>query len=307
MAWDLAGPGAAELARAAAEEGADRIVAIGGDGTALEVAAGLLAAERPVPMAHVPRGTANVLALNLGIPFTLAGAIRSAVGGVVTRMDVGRLATDGGTAGPEAAPFLLSVGTGLHADIVERADRRAKRRWGAMAYVWAGWRLSGVAAPVRHRLTIDGEALEVEATMIQVMNCGAMVYRRSWTMGPGITPVDGLLDVVAFRARSRGEYARVATGVVRGAPTATPLVLHRRGARIRIESDLPVRIQRDGEPAGTLPVEIGVETRALPVVVPAGSPWAEAEAGGAESAGAVGTPSAGPGRAGAAVPQGAPR
>jgi len=261
------GPGAAALARAAAEGGADRVVAIGGDGTALDVASGLLASRRSVPMAHVPRGTANVLALNLGIPTSLGGAIAAAVHGVVTRIDVGRLG---------AEPFLLSVGTGLHADIVVRADRRAKRRWGVMAYVWAGWRSIEDAVLARYRVTVDGEEQEIEGTMIQVMNCGAMLLRRSWLMGPGISPADGLLDVLVYRARSLPEYARVAARVVQGYPTATRLVLHRRGERVRIEADRDVAVQRDGEPAGSLPVEIGVLRRALPVVVPAGSPWADA-------------------------------
>jgi diacylglycerol kinase family enzyme len=256
------------------------VVAIGGDGTALDVAAGLLASPRPVPMAHVPQGTANVLALNLGIPASLDGAVSVAVGGVVTRIDVGTLRRDvpdtadrRGEAPAEA--FLLSVGTGLHAEIVARADRRAKQRWGVPAYLWAGYRSIGEMPAARYRLTLDGDELEIDATMVQVMNCGAVLLRRGWTLGPGISPVDGLLDVVAYRARTRSEYLRVAARVVQGAPTATTLVVHRRAAHVRIVAEAKVAVQCDGEAAGSLPVELGVLRRALPVVVPPGSPWAD--------------------------------
>ena len=269
-AWNTGGPGAAELARLAAEGGADRLVAIGGDGTALDVAAGVLATSRPVAMAHLPCGTANVLALNLGIPRTLEGAIAAAVHGVEARMDVG-LVKDSSTGAEE--PFLLTVGTGLHADVIARADRQAKRRWGMAAYVWAGWSTLASPAPARYRVTVDGATDEMEATMVQVVNCGAFL-RPGWTIGPGITPVDGRLDVLVYRARSRWEYARVAARFLQGAPTRTALVQHLWGERIRLETDARVGIQRDGEPAGTLPAEFSVHPRALPVVVPARSPLA---------------------------------
>jgi diacylglycerol kinase family enzyme len=279
------------------EAGAERVVAIGGDGTALDVAAGLLAAPHPVPMAHVPQGTANVLALNLGIPASLDGAVAVAVGGVVTRIDVGTLRRDTPVAADredEATPggFLLSVGTGLHAEIVARTDRRAKRRWGAPAYLWAGYRSIGETPPARYRLMIDGDELEIDATMIQVMNCGAVLMRRGWMLGPGISPVDGLLDVVVYRARTRSEYLRVAARVVQGAPTATRLVLHRRAERVRIEAEGEVAVQCDGEASGSLPVELGVLRRTLPVVVPPESPWADAGSGDREPR-AAGTTSVG--------------
>lgn len=272
------GATAAELARRAAEEGAERVVAVGGDGTAVDVAAGLLAAARPAPLAHVPCGTANALALNLGIPRAVEGAVAAAVTGVETRVDVGVLRG--------AEPFLLTVGTGLHARVVERADRRAKRRWGVGAYLWAGWSALAETPPARYRLTVDGEEEEIEATMVQVVNCGAL-FRTSWMMGPGISPVDGELDVLVYRARSRSEYARVAARFVQGAPTATALVRHLRGAHVRVAADADVPVQRDGEPAGALPIEIAVRPGALPVIVPSSSPWARAAERGAAADGAA--------------------
>ncbi len=261
------GTTAAELAKRAADEGAGRVVAVGGDGTAVEVAAGLLAAGRRVPLAHVPCGTANALALNLGIPRALEGAVAAAVSGVETHIDVGVLRA--------AEPFLLSVGTGLHAAVVERADRRAKRRWGVGAYLWAGWSALAGTPPARYRLTVDGDVEEMEATMVQVVNCGAL-FRPQWTMGPGISPVDGELDVLVYRARTRSEYARVVARFVQGAPTATALVRHLRGVRVQIEADAAVSVQRDGEPAGVLPLEADARPGALPVIVPPSSPWARA-------------------------------
>jgi YegS/Rv2252/BmrU family lipid kinase len=256
--------GASQIAREAADSGADRVVAIGGDGTAVDVAAGLLAAQRAVPMAHVPRGTANVLALNLGIPPSLEAAIAVAVGGVETRVDVGEVR---GGETSEGRPFLLSVGTGLHAGMVMRADRAAKRRWGVLAYVGAGWRAISHTPRTHYRLRLDGETIEAEGTMIQVMNMGALL-RSSWRVAPGISPFDGKLDVIVYRAATLREYLAVVARIVQGRPTASDLVLHRSATRVTVEAEPAAPIQLDGEIAGETPVTMVVRPAALAVIVP---------------------------------------
>lgn len=245
-------------ARRAAEGGADRIVTIGGDGTVVEAAAGLLAIPDPPPLAIVPQGTANLLALNLGIPADRESAIAAVFSERVERIDCGRA---------NGEPFLIALGAGVHAEIVALADRASKRRWGVAAYGLAGWRASRGAEPSRFRLDIDGEELEIEATSVEVMNC-ASVLRRGWEFARGVSLVDGVLDVVAHRAATLTEHLVTAAAVVRGAPTDTDLVVHRPARRISIDVDPPASLQRDGERAGTTPVEIDVLARALPVVLP---------------------------------------
>lgn len=243
---------------------ADRLIAMGGDGTVTEVAAGILEAGVAVPLAIVPLGTANILALNLGIPHDPAAAAELAIEGDAWPIDVGRV---------NGQPFLLTVSTGLHAEMVARADRRSKRRWGLAAYVLAGWRARQEVEPVLHRVTVDGAAEEFEVTMMQVMNCGA-VFRREWELAPGVSPVDGTLDVLAYRAVSIREYTLAAAQVLRGEPTSTDLVEHRRASRVTIAADPPLKVQRDGEPAGLTPIEVNVQPRSLRVVMPADGPWA---------------------------------
>ena len=264
---DLLGTGRAvdarTAARKAAESGAERVVAIGGDGTVVEAAAGLLAAPDPPPLAIVPQGTANLLALNLGLPHDRESAIQTAFSSEVGRIDCGRA---------NGEPFLIAVGAGVHADVIARADRSSKRRWGVAAYGIAGWHATRGVTPARFAVVIDGEEIEIEATTVQVMNV-ASVIRRGWEFARGVSPVDGILDVVAHRAATLAEHFVTAAAVVRGAPTATDLVIHRPGRRVRIDVDPPVTVQRDGEVAGRTPVEIDVLPHALPVVLPEGSPW----------------------------------
>ena len=246
------------------DAGAERVVAIGGDGTVVEVAAGLLELSEPPPLAIVPQGTANLLALNLGVPHERESAIQAAFSSKVVRIDCGRA---------NGEPFLIAVGAGVHADAIARADRSSKRRWGVAAYGIAGWHATRGVTPARFAVEIDGEEIEIEATTVQVMNV-ASVIRRGWEFARGVSPVDGILDVVAHRASNLAEQIVTAAAVVSGAPTATDLVVHRRGRRVRVDVDPPATVQRDGEIAGRTPVLIDVVPRALPIILPESSTWA---------------------------------
>ncbi|GAA4950327.1 diacylglycerol kinase family protein [Yinghuangia aomiensis] len=113
---------AAELARAAARENVDLVIALGGDGTVNEVANGILA-DGPSPdlpaVAVVPGGSTNVFARALGMPNdpveatgVLLDALRS---GRSRRIGLG-MADD--------RWFLFCAGLGFDADVVARVERR---------------------------------------------------------------------------------------------------------------------------------------------------------------------------------------
>src|SRR5680860_1281595 len=72
-------------------EGVDRVLALGGDGTVMEAMSGLIASGSSIPLAQVPSGTANVLALALGLPHDVREATELAVRGDSMPFDVGYL------------------------------------------------------------------------------------------------------------------------------------------------------------------------------------------------------------------------
>ena len=70
------GPGdATEIVKTFLKRGLDVVVASGGDGTISEAAAGMVGSA--VPLAVLPAGTSNVLAVELGIPRTWTRRRRS--------------------------------------------------------------------------------------------------------------------------------------------------------------------------------------------------------------------------------------
>lgn len=114
------------FARAAAEEGAETVVAAGGDGTLNEVVAGVRAADalQDVTVAVVPAGTGNNFAGNVGID-SIEAAFAAIDGGERRRLDLG-LADD--------LPFVNSCVGGLTANASEETDHEMKQRMGVLAY-----------------------------------------------------------------------------------------------------------------------------------------------------------------------------
>ena len=120
---------ATRLAHRAARDGADGVVAIGGDGTLNEVANGLLGTE--TALAPIPGGSTNVFARAIGYPNDPAGAVDQLLaalrtpGTTIRPMGVG-LADD--------RAFLFHVGIGFDAAVVERVEQRGRlKRWAGHA------------------------------------------------------------------------------------------------------------------------------------------------------------------------------
>lgn len=265
-AFDLvetAGAGDAErFAREAVALGYRAVAAVGGDGTVAEVITGLAGTE--VPLAVVARGTGNQVAQNLGIPRELEAAVEVAVHGVARPMDLGQLA--------DGRYFALMAGAGWDAEVMAVATRELKDRWGFGAYLYAGF-VKALAPPSAHfRITADGQEFEVDAATVIVANVGQIVYDMlplDLRIGPGVSFHDGILDVCIFAPRTFPDVAAVLWRVARGRYVGDERMIYLRAREIRIESDVPIVTQVDGELIGETPLELRAVEDAVRVLVPA--------------------------------------
>ncbi len=146
LATDAAGH-ATELAREAVQQGADLVLVLGGDGTINEAANGL--AFTDVPLGALPAGTANVLAMELGLGSHLGPAIERLATCIPQKVALGRL--NGATDPPRY--FLCMGGAGLDAKIVNQVNAALKDRAGKLAYWAAGFeQFAGKIDPVEVRV-----------------------------------------------------------------------------------------------------------------------------------------------------------
>jgi diacylglycerol kinase (ATP) len=259
--WDIAitkqSGDATRLAERATRAGVDVVAAYGGDGTVMEVAMGLRGVD--TPLAILPGGTANLMAVELGIPKNLEQAARIACGQTsqVRQVDMGRIGEDNF--------FLLRVGIGFGARKVQYADRAMKDKYGILAYTLAGLKALKDQNKAHFRLVLDGEQIEVDGLACLIDNAGNMGM-------PGVAPArdisvsDGLLDIIIVRSQAFISLLTAGPKLYED-DALDELIYHRQAKHIHIESSPAQPVQVDGELAGTTPVDIQVVPQAVSVLV----------------------------------------
>jgi len=193
-------PGAGQTAQAV-RDGADLVLACGGDGTVTACADGV--AGSGVPLAILPLGTGNLLARNLGLPLGVDAALVAALTGTDRRLDAG--SANGHT-------FVVMAGLGFDAKMLGDSSEPLKKRLGWAAYVLSALRHLR-DRPVRVSLMADGgPPMRVRASAVIVGNVG-------WLQGgirllPDATPDDGTLDGVVLTAQGWAGWIRLAARVL---------------------------------------------------------------------------------------------
>ena len=258
------GPGDARvLAEYGVTEGVDVVAVFGGDGTTMQAAAALVGTD--VALGVIPGGTGNLLAGNLRIPASPARAARALVNARPKLFDLGRM--DRPT-GPQY--FAVACGAGYDARVMAGTLSEHKRRWGMGAYVATTLRLMSELRISLHSITIDGVEYEANAALVLVANCGEVIPPFV-KLGPGISPQDGLLDVIVIRADSFPQSLRAVWELLRLSPGAVGLdtrVGHARGREVTVDTHPVQPVQLDGEPGGATPFTAHVVPGAIRIMVP---------------------------------------
>jgi diacylglycerol kinase family enzyme len=222
------------LALGAVEAGSALVFAVGGDGTVRACAEALAGTE--VPLAIVPRGTANLAARALGIPAGLDAALAIGFGGRDHRIDLAR--ADGIT-------FAAMAGIGLDAAVVGATPGLLKERLG-----WAGYAMSGVTrlAGRRHvfRVRLDGGRLLARpARCVVVGNAGLLP--GGFVLLPAARLDDGLLDVGILAARDPVGWGRVTARILTRSERSDRVLERCRARRIEISTEVMLPREVDGE------------------------------------------------------------
>jgi YegS/Rv2252/BmrU family lipid kinase len=247
------------LAADAAAAGFDTVLSIGGDGTANEVAWGLLGSDTALGL--IPMGSGNGLARTLGIPLRPDRAVAALAGGVRRRMDVGMI---------NGRPFLNVAGAGFDAQVGADFHAHGLRggRRGVMTYVRLSLIRTWSYRAEEWRLTADDSGFAGRALVIAFVN--GRQYGGGAVLVPGARLDDGLLDVVVIEDAPGLEMVWNATRLFLGTIEKFRRYKHHAARTAVLEGPAPFVHHRDGEPeeaSGRL--EVSVESLALSILVPA--------------------------------------
>ncbi|HEY6494220.1 MAG TPA: diacylglycerol kinase family protein [Trebonia sp.] len=221
-------------ASGAALDGADLVVAVGGDGTVRGCAEGL--AKTGVPLGVVPHGTANLLARTLRVPRHPRAALAVALGpgGVERTIDL---------AVADGVPFTAMAGMGLDAAVV--AATKLKHQFGWLAYAMSG-AVHLAMPPVRFGIRLDdGPLIEREARSVVAGNSGLLP--GGFSLLPDARLDDGMLDVGVLAPHGPFGWTRLAARVLTHSHRQDPMLERFKARRVEISTAAVLPREVDGE------------------------------------------------------------
>jgi diacylglycerol kinase (ATP) len=237
------------------EWGADCLIVGGGDGTLSSVAGQL--AHRKVVMGVIPLGTANDFARTLGIPAGVEAAAEVIAGGNVRLVDLAK-AND--------AYFLNVASLGMSVSATGELSPALKKRFGILAYLYAGARAFTHYTTFRVRVRNGPDSIETSALQIVVGN--GRFYGGGVLVAPQSTLEDGMLHAYALGTRGRWQLLRTIALLRMRVPINRPGDYFLQTTSLHVETWPGLKVDCDGELRTQSPVTFTVDPEALRVLAP---------------------------------------
>ena len=251
-----------KLAEQAIAEGADLIIASGGDGTVSAVAGAAIGTD--IPLGIIPRGTANAFGMALGITQQINQMRRACeiiLAGKTRTIDTGCC---------NGLPLILLAGIGYEAETIEKADREAKSRWGTFAYLMAGWQQLNEQQLFEAEIEIAGETRTFQAGAITVANAAPPTSVLAQGIGEVVVD-DGLLDITIATVDNKIHAVTTMLSMLGAALIKTSAeldnIVHLRAPKVKICAQPSQKVVLDGEIVGNTPLEIECLPQSLTVFV----------------------------------------
>ncbi|WP_136054579.1 diacylglycerol kinase family protein [Microbacterium sp. K24] len=271
------------VTRQALDDGADLIIAAGGDGTVRAVAEAVRGSGARVAL--LPSGTGNLLARNLDLTLDdMPESVRVAFTGRDRPIDLGVIDIEREDRTRTRHVFVVMAGMGIDAKMIDNTDEDLKAKAGWAAYLKAI--VTSLRDPdelhMRYRLD-DGEPRRATLHTVIVGNCGSLP--ANILLLPDAVVDDGLLDLMLMRPGGAAGWIRVwwkvvwTNGVLRRTKAGRALAGEHRddddlhyetGTRFTARLSRPEAIELDGDGFGTATAfHAWIEPGALTVRVPA--------------------------------------
>lgn len=199
-------------------ESVDLVIYLGGDGTFNEVARGMLAAERSVPLGMLPMGTANNQGRSLGVrpgPSAIESNVDIILAGHIVELDAGRLEALDDSGEPRGAVlFFDSVGWGMQPEVLQQRnrDRTAISKIPILREIYrdqaiyAGATLERFIASFQEPTKFDAVIVSEGEThrydgLTDLIVSGTPIYAGEWVVDRFAEPDDGKFELMPMQGR----------------------------------------------------------------------------------------------------------
>lgn len=264
--WD-----AARLTSQALRNGADQIVAVGGDGTIHECINGFFENAQLINpnavLALMPAGTGGDYRRTFGIPTDLEQAADICARGDARAVDLGRVSyvADDGTKQTRYFNNIASFGL---SGIVDRAVNKAtwpKMFGGKFTFAWCTFWAALRYRPLSVRVKMDNRYDEVFNISTAAIAIG-QYFGGGMHMAPMAEPDDGVFDVVMMTDTTLKDLVAGDGDIYKGTHIQSPKVVATRTTTLLalpIDENAEVLLDIDGEAPGRLPASFEILPNAI--------------------------------------------
>ncbi len=240
---------ATEIAKVYNQVG-NTIIAVGGDGTVNETAAGLIKSVSSLGI--IPLGSGNGLARHLHIPMKGKEALQHIFRGQARLMDCGYL--------NDHTPFFCTAGFGFDAEVAHDFAKQSVR--GLLTYLKVSYTTFKAHKAKQYRIVVDGKLYEGNFFNVTVAN--ASQFGNNAYIAPRAHVSDGQLDVVMIKKFPSFKGLVLAWRLFRKGIHKSPYVETIKGREIQISCESEFHAHIDGDPVK------GLFTQVSCSVVPGG-------------------------------------
>jgi YegS/Rv2252/BmrU family lipid kinase len=269
--WTTGMGDATRLTREALEQGAEQIVAVGGDGTINEVVNGFMGESGPINpeavLGLLSSGTGSDFRRTFDLPSELDGQLARLHHGTIRLIDIGKLTytTDSGDTAVRYFDNIASFGLSGH--IVRTVNRQtiAKQFGGKFAFQWALTKSAVFYQNQTVRLQVD-DHFDEEITFKTIGVCNGCYFGGSMYFAPHAKPDDGQFEVVILGDVGLTYLMAHSNDVYDGRHIDDPNVRCTAGQRIvatPVNDKSEILLDVDGEAPGRLPATFEILPNAI--------------------------------------------
>lgn len=242
-----------EIARKLVEDGADNIIAVGGDGTLHEIINGIPDFSA-IKFGIIPAGTGNDFASALNISLKPLEALQVILDGHTQMADY--FECDG-------VRGINAIGTGIDVDVLRRYNKHKKRNRFTYLLSLIRCLISYKPYPVT---VIDENGVKHAKKVLVACVCNGTRFGGGLKICPPAIATDGLLDTVIVNDMAKFKFPGALIKLLKGKIHLVPYTDYRRETHAMFEVEMPLQI--DGEIYTDLKFDVKVIPNAINLFTP---------------------------------------
>jgi diacylglycerol kinase (ATP) len=243
----------------------DIIVAVGGDGTVNEVAAGIIGSK--ASLAILPIGSGNDFNRIIKIPKKINLAVDAIISGTKQLIDIGKVVIQNSAGMTQMKHFVNTLGMGIDAEIANEV-KRIKYVRGLPLYILAAIKTLSTYSPIEYTISENNIAKKEKAYLICAGN--GIYEGGGFKMLPDANPSDSRLNICLIREMSVWKAIPLVPKIINGSHGNYKMISMWDSEKLNISSNQPFSIHGDGEifENNAIDVKINLIPKAMSVITP---------------------------------------